>query len=314
MTSTPQPRPSGRLSAAGFGDGRPLSLGTREWLGLAIVVAGAIVTVAQFLSFASARPAVWNALLGGSVAALATALGTVPVVFCQRLSQRVQDSLYGFGAGVMLAACAFSLIIPGLEAARNQVGGPWAAGGVICIAILAGGIALMAMDLLLPHEHFIKGREGADGHAARRLRRTWLFVIAIALHNLPEGLAIGVAYTGNDGLRANAPAAGIAIQDVPEGLVVAVALLAAGYRRAFAVALGALSGLLEPLGAVAGAAIIGQSAALLPWGLGFAAGAMLFVISHEIIPESHRKGHEAFATSGLMLGFVLMLLLDTALA
>ncbi|HMN79508.1 MAG TPA: ZIP family metal transporter [Burkholderiaceae bacterium] len=309
---SPQPHPIDEASA-GFGGG-PLSLGIREWLGLAIVVAGAIVTVAQFLAFAAARPAVWNALLGGSAAALATALGTVPVVFCQRLSERVQDTLYGFGAGVMLAACAFSLIIPGLEAARTQGGGPWAAGGVICLAILLGGLALMGMDLLLPHEHFIKGREGADGQAARRLRRTWLFVIAIALHNLPEGLAIGVAYAGNDGLRANALAVGIAIQDVPEGLVVAVALLAAGYRRGFAVALGAVSGLLEPVGAVLGAAIIGQSAALLPWGLGFAAGAMLFVISHEIIPESHRKGHEAFATSGLMLGFVLMLLLDTALA
>ena len=114
-------------------------------------------------------------------------------------------------------------------------------------------------------------------------------------------------------MRANALATGIAIQDVPEGLVVAVALLSAGYRRAFAVALGMASGLVEPIGAVFGAAIVGYSAALLPWGLGFAAGAMLFVISHEIIPESHRKGHEAFATAGLMVGFVLMMLLDTAL-
>jgi ZIP family zinc transporter len=95
--------------------------------------------------------------------------------------------------------------------------------------------------------------------------------------------------------------------------VVAVALLAAGYQRAFAVALGMLSGLVEPLGAVLGAAVVGWSEPLLPWGLGFAAGAMLFVISHEIIPESHRKGHEAFATGGLMLGFVLMMVLDTAL-
>jgi ZIP family zinc transporter len=114
-------------------------------------------------------------------------------------------------------------------------------------------------------------------------------------------------------VRANALATGIAIQDVPEGLVVAVALLSAGYRRSFAVALGMASGLVEPIGAVFGAAIVGYSAALLPWGLGFAAGAMLFVISHEIIPESHRKGHEAFATAGLMVGFVLMMLLDTAL-
>ncbi|MDP9902097.1 ZIP family metal transporter [Variovorax ginsengisoli] len=288
---------------------RPL----REWLGWAIVAAGVLITVSAFARFVRHDSVVQDAFLGGCVAALATALGTLPVLFSQRLSDRVQDTLYGFGAGVMLAACAFSLVIPGLEAARTGGtfgGGPWAAGSIIGVAILMGGLALLLMDRVLPHEHFIKGREG---QSAQKLRRTWLFVFAIALHNLPEGLAIGVGYAGNEGLRANALATGIAIQDVPEGLVVAVALLAAGYKRSFAVALGMASGLVEPLGAVFGAAIVGYSAALLPWGLGFAAGAMLFVISHEIIPESHRKGHEAFATGGLMIGFVLMMLLDTAL-
>ncbi|MBP7453024.1 MAG: ZIP family metal transporter [Ottowia sp.] len=291
-------------------------LTAREWLGLVIVAAGVLILASEFWRYVTARPVVWNAFLGGSVAAVATALGTVPVMFSQRLSERVQDTLFGFGAGVMLAACAFSLIIPGLEAAKAQNlagGSPWAAGSVIGLSILLGGAVLMLMDKLLPHEHFIKGREGMDGEAVRKLRRTWLFVFAIALHNLPEGLAIGVGYAGNDGLRGNALATGIAIQDVPEGLVVAVALLAAGYKRWIAVGLGMASGLVEPLGAVLGASIIGWSAALLPWGLGFAAGAMLFVISHEIIPESHRKGHEAYATSGLMIGFVLMMLLDTAL-
>ena len=291
-------------------------LTAREWLGLVIVAAGVLILASEFWRYVTARPVVWNAFLGGSVAAVAPALGTVPVMFSQRLSERVQDTLFGFGAGVMLAACAFSLIIPGLEAAKAQNlagGSPWAAGSVIGLSILLGGAVLMLMDKLLPHEHFIKGREGMDGEAVRKLRRTWLFVFAIALHNLPEGLAIGVGYAGNDGLRGNALATGIAIQDVPEGLVVAVALLAAGYKRWIAVGLGMASGLVEPLGAVLGASIIGWSAALLPWGLGFAAGAMLFVISHEIIPESHRKGHEAYATSGLMIGFVLMMLLDTAL-
>jgi len=286
---------------------------TREWIGLAIVAAGALVGLSRFWTFVRGDPMVWNALLGGSVAALATALGTLPVLFSQKLPERLQDTLFGFGAGVMLAASAFSLIIPGLEAARNVGvfgGGSWAAGSVIGSAILLGGAALMLMDRVLPHEHFIKGREG---QTARQLRRTWLFVFAIALHNVPEGLAIGVGYAANNGLRADALATGIAIQDVPEGLVVAVALLAAGYSRVFAVLIGMASGLVEPLGAVLGAAVVGHSAMLLPWGLGFAAGAMLFVISHEIIPESHRKGHEAFATSGLMVGFVLMMLLDTAL-
>ncbi|MBO1113979.1 ZIP family metal transporter [Bordetella petrii] len=255
-------------------------------------------------------PHVADALAGGLLAAGATALGTVPVMFSQTLPEKVQDTMFGFGAGVMLAACAFSLVAPGIAAAGELGHGPWGAGLVVGAAVLLGAAALLLMDRLLPHEHFIKGKEGIEVH---RLRRTWLFVFAIVLHNLPEGLAIGVGYVGNDPLRGSALATGIAIQDVPEGLVVALALLAVGYRRSFAVALGMLSGLVEPAGAVLGALVVGWSAALLPWGLGFAAGAMLFVISHEIIPESHRKGHEVYATCGLMIGFVLMMLLDTAL-
>ena len=286
--------------------GTPLRL----LVGWAIVLSGFAVLVLQFWQSVQGNTAVQGALIGGSVAALATALGTVPVMFSQSLSERTQDSLFGFGAGVMLAACAFSLIIPGIAAARSAGASAWGAGGVVGFAILLGGAVLLVMERLLPHEHFIKG---VEGQSARTLRRTWLFVFAIALHNLPEGLAIGEGYAGNDAVRASALATGIAIQDVPEGLVVAVALLAAGYKRALAVGIGMASGLVEPVGAVLGAAVVSYSAALLPWGLGFAAGAMLFVVSHEIIPESHRKGHEVYATAGLMLGFVLMMILDTAL-
>lgn len=285
----------------------------RLWIGFAISALGIWALFAQFWAFAQTQPVVLQALGGGMVAALATALGTVPVMLSQSMSDRTQDTMYGFGAGVMLAACAFSLILPGMEAVRQQGGPDWMAAGVLAAAILLGATVMLGMDRLLPHEHFIKGREGRDADTARKLQRTWLFVFAIALHNLPEGLAIGVGYAGNDSLAANALAMGIAIQDVPEGLVVAVALLAAGYRRRLAVTLGMLSGLLEPIGAVLGAAVVSTSLGLLPWGLGFAAGAMLFVISHEIIPESHRKGHETFATGGLMLGFVLMMVMDTAL-
>ncbi|MGH8079020.1 MAG: ZIP family metal transporter [Lysobacter sp.] len=285
-----------------------------QWVGLAILALGAMAMIADIWRFIDSVPAVRDAFVGGSVAALATALGALPVLFSQRLSDRVQDTLFGFGAGVMLAACAFSLIIPGLAAAQATAqfgGGERGASLVIGLAVLLGGAAIMAIDWLVPHEHFIKGREG---QSPGKLRRAWLFVFAIALHNLPEGLAIGVGYAGNEGVvRANALAIGIAIQDVPEGLVVAVALLAAGYSRWLSVFIGAASGLVEPVGAVFGAAVTTHSHALLPWGLGFAAGAMLFVISHEIIPESHRKGHESFATAGLMLGFVLMMVLDTAL-
>lgn len=290
---------------------RVSALRLRQRIGIAIVLLGMLAASAQVWQWIAGQPVVLNALGGGLVAALATALGTLPVLLSQRLSERTQDTLFGFGAGVMLAACSFSLIIPGIHAARAGGAGAWAAGATLGAAILLGALALLWMERLLPHEHFIKGVEG--GQISRTLQRTWLFVFAIALHNLPEGLAIGVAYAGGDALRASALATGIAIQDVPEGLVVAMALLAAGYKRALAVGLGMASGLVEPVGAVLGAAVVSTSASLLPWGLGFAAGAMLFVISHEIIPESHRKGHEAWATGGLMVGFVIMMVLDTAL-
>ncbi len=283
------------------------------------VIGGVMTLVAcihlgvEGLALVRGNPLVERSLVAGLVAALATALGTLPVLLAQRLSARTQDTLFGFGAGVMLSACAFSLVMPGLAAARESLigAGAWSAGAVVGSAMLLGGLVLFGLERLLPHEHFIKGREGAS---AQKLRRSWLFVIAITLHNLPEGIAIGISQAGSEGVRANALAIGIAIQDLPEGLVVASALLAAGYRRRFAVLLGVLSGLVEPLGAVAAALAISVSQSLLPWGLGLAAGAMLFVISHEIIPESHRKGHEAYATAGLMVGFVIMMLLDTTLA
>lgn len=274
---------------------------------------------------ADASPHLERAFAGGMVAALATALGTVPILLSQMPSDRTRDTMLGFGAGVMLAACAFSLVVPGLNAARDLGMSRWGAAGTVSASILLGAALLMALDRWLPHEHFIKGEEGGRRRAvsldemarqsarARALRRTWLFVFAITLHNLPEGLAIGVAAAGTDPVGAGALATGIAIQDVPEGLVIALALRGAGYGRGLSVGLGAVSGFVEPIGAVFGAAVMGLSAGLLPWGLGFAAGAMLFVISHEIIPESHRQGHERFATAGLMLGFVLMMLLDTAL-
>ncbi|MBO9327560.1 divalent cation transporter [Achromobacter sp. HZ01] len=287
---------------------RPAATSISVWT-LAVLVS--CLALHQLWAYLDVRaPHVADALLGGLVAAAATALGTVPILFARSIPQKLQDSMFGFGAGVMLAASAFSLVAPGIAAARGLGYGPWGAGLTVAGAVLLGAAVLLLMDRTLPHEHFIKGREGIEAH---RLRRTWLFVFAITLHNLPEGLAIGVGYAGNDPLRGTALATGIAIQDIPEGLVVAVALLAAGYPRAFAAALGMLSGMVEPLGAVLGAAVVGWSAPMLPWGLGFAAGAMLFVISHEIIPESHRKGHEVYATCGLMLGFVLMMLLDTAL-
>lgn len=283
----------------------------RRWLGWAVVLGGLAAALDALLqSPFMADPRVQGALMGGGAAALATALGTLPVLLSQQFSQRAHDSMLGFGAGVMLAACSFSLIIPALAAAKAQGAGPWQAGGLVGAGLLLGAAGLMLLDRLMPHEHFIKGLEGPRRDTTRR---AWLFVTAIALHNLPEGLAIGVGFGGADRIGAQALATGIAIQDVPEGMVVALALRGVGYGKLLSVGLGIASGLVEPVGAVFGAVLVSLATGLLPWGLAAAAGAMLFVISHEIIPESHRQGHERAATTGLMLGFVLMMLLDTAL-
>lgn len=288
------------------------TLRPRQWLGLALTTFGAWVLISQTWRYAAARPLVQDALWGGLATALATAIGTLPVLFAQRISERTQDTMFGFGAGVMLAASAFSLIVPGIAAAHGQSGSAWHASTVVGLAVLLGAGSLLLIERMLPHEHFIKGVEGRP--SLNKLRRTWLFVFAITLHNLPEGLAVGVSYAGIGLIPASALTLGIAIQNVAEGLLIAVALFSTGYSRVFAVVLGMLSGLVEPIGALMGAAVVHTSALLLPWGLGFAAGAMLFVVSHEIIPESHRQGHEAWATGGLILGFVLMMVLGTALS
>ncbi|WP_245153756.1 ZIP family metal transporter [Allopusillimonas ginsengisoli] len=251
-----------------------------------------------------------NALAWGCVAAAATSLGTLPVVLSFRFSQRAHDAMLGFGAGVMLAASSFSLVIPALQVAQDQGAGSWGSSSIVGAGILLGAGLLLWIDKAVPHEHFIKGVEGGG---ARKLKRVWMFVLAICLHNFPEGLSIGVGFAGPDMIGGQALATGISIQDIPEGLVVALALTGVGYSRGMAVGVAVLSGLIEPLAAIVGVVVIGLSATLLPWGLAMAAGAMLFVISHEIIPESHRQGHETAATIGLMAGFVLMMLLDTAL-
>ena len=283
----------------------------RLCIGLVIVGGGIVAAVnAFYMRVAFNDPHMTGALLGGLMAALATALGTLPVLLSQQFSQKTYDTMLGFGAGVMLAACSFSLVIPALASAKAQGAGAWGAGGIVSIGILIGAGFLLLIGRALPPEHFANG---FDGPQAKAMKRVWLFVLAISLHNLPEGLAIGVAFAGSDPTGAAALATGISIQNVPEGMVVALALRSVGYGRVLSAGLGVLSGLIEPLAAIFGVLVIGISESLLPWGLAAAAGAMLFVISHEIIPEAHRKGHETFATGGLMLGFVIMMLLDTAL-
>ncbi len=276
--------------------------------GLAAMTGEAVGTLYRWIG---SNPAIAPALIATAVTAAATAAGALPVLAARGLAQRIESSMLGFGAGVMLAATAFSLVAPGIESATVFTGSRFVAVAIVALALAGGGLAMLAVDRALPHEHFIKGIEG---RRAAELKRIWLFVAAIALHNLPEGLAVGVGFGGGDVGNGIPLALGIAVQNVPEGLVVAMALAAAGYTPRFAAATAALIGLSEPLGGLLGAGILGFSEAVLPWGLGFAAGAMLFVVSHEIIPESHRKGHEQQATLGLIGGFVLMMSLDTALS
>jgi ZIP family zinc transporter len=287
------------------------AMGLRKLAGLLIVLAGAGYGLQQLVLLMQQQANVRYAFYAGMVAATATAAGAIPALFMRRLPQKLLDVMLGFGAGVMLAACMFSLIVPALALLANSGASAWYSSGSVALAILLGGGFMLLLERLVPHEHFIKDEDRLRGQT---LRRSWLFVFAIALHNIPEGLAIGASFASGDVAAASALATGISVQDIPEGLVVAMALLAVGYSRVLAVGIAILSGLTEPVMAIVGAAVLGESSLLLPWGLAVAAGAMLFVISHEMIPESHRQGHELAATNGLMLGFVLMMLLDTALS
>ncbi|MEN9223134.1 MAG: ZIP family metal transporter [Thermostichus sp. BF3_bins_97] len=253
---------------------------------------------------------IWIGSLGSLVAGLATALGALPALFVPSISERAQGILLGFGGGVMLAATSFSLLVPGTEAAMALGYSQFIAALIMVAGMLMGAVFLESAHRFFPHEHFFKGVEGEN---RAHLKRIWLFIIAITLHNLPEGLAVGVGFaTGavTDGLPL---AIGIGLQNIPEGLVVALSLVAQGYRRLFAFRVAVLTGLVEPIGGIIGATVVSLAQPLLPWGMAFAAGAMLFVISDEIIPESHRQGMEREATFGVMSGFVVMMLLDIAL-
>jgi zinc transporter, ZIP family len=245
-------------------------------------------------------------ILASFLAGLATAIGALPVFFTRDISDRVQNSMLGFAAGVMLAATAFSLIVPAIE-----FGGGGTTGVLIAVAgVLAGAIFLDLVDRYSPHRHFIKGYEGGRNPG---LAGVWLFVIAIAIHNFPEGLAVGLGFGTGDIGQGMILAIAIGLQNMPEGLAVAFALRRENYspRTAFLVAL--LTGLIEPLGGILGLFAVQWIEPILPYGLAFAGGAMLFVISDEIIPETHRRGRERQATYALMIGFVIMMFLDTAL-
>jgi ZIP family zinc transporter len=252
-------------------------------------------------------------ILAGFLASLAagllTAVGALPVLLQRQVSRHVSDVMLGFAAGVMLAAAFFSLILPGLETAVTLHTGRLVPALIVTGGVLLGGLFVGLLNEIVPHEHFAQGREGP---LAAEIDRVWLFVFAITIHNLPEGLAVGVGFGGGDFAAGAMLATGIGLQNAPEGLAVALALRSVGRSPGSAFLIAGLTGLVEPVTGLLGAFAVSISTQLLPWTMSFAAGAMVYVISHEIIPETHRHGSQRAATFGLMVGFAVMMLLDTA--
>jgi ZIP family zinc transporter len=246
---------------------------------------------------------------GSLAAGLVTSFGALPVLFGKDVSPRVSDAMLGFAAGVMLAASFFSLIVPGLEIAKGIFRHQGIAAIVVTAGVLLGAAFVGLLNEVVPHEHFMQGREGPG---VPEVGRVWLFVLAITIHNLPEGLAVGVGFAEGDVSRGTILATGIGLQNAPEGLAVALALRSVGYSRGKAFAIAALTGLVEPVTGGLGAYAVGLSRLLQPWAMSFAAGAMIYVISREIIPETHRHGSQTAATVGLMIGLATMMLLDIA--
>ncbi|MDZ7841872.1 MAG: ZIP family metal transporter [Gammaproteobacteria bacterium] len=253
---------------------------------------------------------IWLGFVASLLAGLCSAVGALAVFVVRRISDRTEDLLLSVAAGIMLAASFFSLILPGIEYAEAQVATRSAAVAIVIAGIFIGAWALYIVHRYLPHEHFVSGREGPD---TAKLERIWLFVIAITLHNFPEGMAVGVGFAGGNTGNGVALAAGIGLQNIPEGLAVAVSMRAIGYSRWESFGFAALTGLVEPVGGLFGAGAVSLAEPMMPWTLGFAAGAMLFIISDEIIPETHRGGYQNLATFSLLGGFGAMMFLDATL-
>lgn len=282
-------------------------------LGFAIaLVAVALLFVQSLVQvlFGEASVGVKYALLGGLAGFLGTTLGAIPALVLRSIPQRVEDSMLGLAAGMMLAASAFSLLLPGLDAGGEILGSKVAGAAVVVFGMALGVLLMLGLDEFTPHEH---DKTGPCGPGHEHCGRVWLFVFAIALHNLPEGMAIGVSFSQGDMSVGLPLATAIALQDIPEGLAVALALRAAGFAPLLSVLVAGGSGLLEPIGALLGVGLSSGLAVAYPIGLGLAAGAMIFVVSHEVIPETHRNGHQTSATLGLMVGFAVMMVLDTTL-
>lgn len=265
--------------------------------------------------FGSLHPVI-QALLATAFTWGVTALGAAGVFAAKQLSRRTLDGMLGFAAGVMIAASYWSLLAPAIEMSEGKDIPAWVPAAV---GFVVGGIFLWGIDKILPHLHPGFSAQETEG-IKTPWRRTTLLILAITLHNIPEGLAVGVAFgAAAAGLPAAtvtaaiALAIGIGIQNFPEGLAVSMPLRREGMSRLKSFWYGQLSGIVEPIAGVLGAAAVLVAQPLLPYALAFAAGAMIFVVVEELIPESQREGHTDFATMGAMVGFTVMMILDVAL-
>lgn len=267
---------------------------------------------------------IWLGIAASFAAGLATGVGSIPIFFTRNVSRKILDTLLGFAAGVMLAATSFSLIVPAIE----KGGGGLHGATITLIGILCGGAFIDFIDKFFPDTNLlsnaVNGKDSSQNgfkcdrlmiaNLSPSLRKVWLFVIAITIHNFPEGLAVGVGFGDGDILNGISLAIGIGLQNLPEGLAVALPLVREKYSPVQAFLVAAATGLVEPIGGLFGVALVQIAEPVLPFALAFAAGAMLFVISHEIIPESqNHDGHSKLATHALMIGFVLMMFLDNTL-
>ncbi|HPD28389.1 MAG TPA: ZIP family metal transporter [Phycisphaerae bacterium] len=268
------------------------------------------------MSFFNRYHPITQALIATLFTWFLTAAGAAPVLFFKKVNQKIMDGLLGMAAGVMIAASYWSLLAPAIEMTE----GDWKPA---VVGFLAGGFFLYIIDKILPHLHL-----GLETSEAEGIKTSWqrsvLLVLAITLHNFPEGLAVGVAFgaigSGVDPEMARsmtlggvALAIGIGLQNFPEGMAVSMPLRREGVGRFKAFLMGQASGMVEPVAGVLGAWLVFSMKALLPYGLAFAAGAMIFVVVEELIPESQRDKFTDFATVGTMLGFAIMMSLDVAL-
>ena len=245
-----------------------------------------------------------------------TAAGASMVFFFKTINQKILNSMLGFAAGVMIAASFWSLLKPSIEMTEASGGTPWVPA---LVGFLSGGAFLFAIDKILPHLHMGLSIDKAEG-IKTPWQRSVLLVLAITLHNIPEGLAVGVAFGAlaiNPDIGvltgAIALAIGIGLQNFPEGAAVSIPLRREGFSRLKAFNYGQLSGIVEPIAGVIGAFLVISIAPLLPYALSFAAGAMIFVVVEELIPESQSGNETDLSTIGAMLGFAVMMVLDVAL-